>query len=479
MTPPLFRKEAMERLSSPDQLDQLLTVTTTRGWLALVALAVVLAAALLWGIFGSVSTRVAGEGLILVRQGVFSVCAQSAGRVGTVPVKEGDRVAAGTVVATLYSDAVEKKVEELASRLELRRRQQSRDLAADRALLQAFAQLVQSQKQSLEADLGGASEAYNAFLKSAREQHATLRQRAANETTKGEWLAKKLANQEELYRDNLITLQTLHGTRQAILDTQTEARRLGDESGKLTLQEEEKRRSLDERRREAATETRRLDDELRQRKAALDETARRAEGETQTLEAALEREKNSRHSLTRLTAPRPGTIVKLEVKSGAIVSPGERMVLLEEARGASPRGGESVRDVVVYVAAGEGKRLRPGMEVHVIPATVKAEEYGVLLGTVSSVSAFPVSSHAMMSVLENPELVQSLLKNGPLFEVWLDLQEDPASPSGFRWSSRRGPPLSLQAGTPAVANIVVGRHTPLSLVLPLFRDALFGREGAR
>ena len=40
---PLFRQSALERLSSPEQLDQLLQVTTSRGWLALVGVIALLA----------------------------------------------------------------------------------------------------------------------------------------------------------------------------------------------------------------------------------------------------------------------------------------------------------------------------------------------------------------------------------------------------------------------------------------------------
>src|SRR5262249_6294354 len=46
-----FRKTALDRLSSSEQLDRLLQVTSPRGWIALVGLGLLLAASLLWGIF--------------------------------------------------------------------------------------------------------------------------------------------------------------------------------------------------------------------------------------------------------------------------------------------------------------------------------------------------------------------------------------------------------------------------------------------
>ena len=54
----LFRKAALERLSSPEQLDQLMQITNSKGWVALIALAAILVAALLWAIFGRIPTSV-------------------------------------------------------------------------------------------------------------------------------------------------------------------------------------------------------------------------------------------------------------------------------------------------------------------------------------------------------------------------------------------------------------------------------------
>jgi HlyD family secretion protein len=41
----LFRQEAMDKTLSPDELDRLMRVTSPRGWLALIALLALVAAA--------------------------------------------------------------------------------------------------------------------------------------------------------------------------------------------------------------------------------------------------------------------------------------------------------------------------------------------------------------------------------------------------------------------------------------------------
>ena len=47
----LFRKVALERLSSPEQLDKAITVSSPVSWLALIGVTVIIAAGILWLVF--------------------------------------------------------------------------------------------------------------------------------------------------------------------------------------------------------------------------------------------------------------------------------------------------------------------------------------------------------------------------------------------------------------------------------------------
>jgi len=62
---PIFRKAALEKAASPEQLDQLMQVTTPKGWLALLGLAGLLLAALLWSLFASVQLTAPGRGMLV------------------------------------------------------------------------------------------------------------------------------------------------------------------------------------------------------------------------------------------------------------------------------------------------------------------------------------------------------------------------------------------------------------------------------
>jgi Biotin-lipoyl like len=86
----IFRKVALDRLASPEQLDLLMQVTTPRGWIALAGLGLLLLAALAWGIFGSVATTVEGQGILVQPEGVKTIVAARPGVVARILVQVGD-----------------------------------------------------------------------------------------------------------------------------------------------------------------------------------------------------------------------------------------------------------------------------------------------------------------------------------------------------------------------------------------------------
>lgn len=61
----IFRKEALERLSSPEQLDQLMQIVTPRSWLPLAALGGLLGVGLIWSFVGKIPVTTTGRGAIV------------------------------------------------------------------------------------------------------------------------------------------------------------------------------------------------------------------------------------------------------------------------------------------------------------------------------------------------------------------------------------------------------------------------------
>lgn len=70
-TTPLFRKTALNRLSDPEQLDQLLTVARPADWITYCALMTLVLSGLAWSVLGTVATRVAGSGILVSEGGAI------------------------------------------------------------------------------------------------------------------------------------------------------------------------------------------------------------------------------------------------------------------------------------------------------------------------------------------------------------------------------------------------------------------------
>jgi multidrug efflux pump subunit AcrA (membrane-fusion protein) len=100
----IFRKEALQRLSSPERLDQLMHVVSPHDWLVLGTVLVLLGLALTWAGVGRLSTTVAGRGVLIRPRKVVEWQAPAAGRLATLTVSVGDVVQKGAVLGTIDHD---------------------------------------------------------------------------------------------------------------------------------------------------------------------------------------------------------------------------------------------------------------------------------------------------------------------------------------------------------------------------------------
>jgi HlyD family secretion protein len=64
------------------------------------------------------------------------------------------------------------------------------------------------------------------------------------------------------------------------------------------------------------------------------------------------------------------------------------------------------------------------------------------------------------------------MAGGPLIQVDVALEHDPATPTGYRWSSSRGPNLEISSGTLTSGGVIVKKDRPISLVIPTLREKL-------
>ena len=74
----IFRKEAVDRVASPEQLNDYIHVTSPAIWMALAGIICILVGFIVWGIFGNVYSTVDGAGI--VRSGNLTVYIKTSDR---------------------------------------------------------------------------------------------------------------------------------------------------------------------------------------------------------------------------------------------------------------------------------------------------------------------------------------------------------------------------------------------------------------
>ncbi|MGE0043533.1 MAG: NHLP bacteriocin system secretion protein [Vicinamibacterales bacterium] len=413
----IFRQVALDRLSSPEQLDTLMQVTSPRSWIALAGLGLLLAAVVTWSIVGTIPTKVQAQGVLIRPGGIFDVYAPGSGQIAELLVAEDATVAVDQVIARIAQPALEL---EIASA-----RKQLAELRAQQQVLERFA----SRDLSLRSDSDLARQAKLKDTIAFAEQRLTS-------------LREQLTSEEALLDRGLITRQTLLQTRQAIYATEDLLEGARNDLKQLPIVELTTR---------SQSEQNILQGELR---------INQAERQLEQLEQRL-----AEASLVK--SPYAGRVIEIKRDEGAIVGVGTALVSLELT------GKEShVLQVIAYLPSSQGKDVQEGMTVQVSPTTAPREEYGFLTGAVSFVSDFPATPDGMLRVLGNPTLVQGLAAGGPPFAAYIDLDTDPASVSGYHWSSFKGNEVPVNSGMMCVVSITVRERRPIEMVIPMLQQAL-------
>ena len=410
----IFRKAALERLSSPEQLDYLMSVTSPVGWLALSALAGVLFLIVLWGFLGRIPDTVSGSGILIRGGAVYDVSAGSDGFITQVLVKTGDQVKAGQVVAKMSQSQLELKIKSSQAQLkvlqgqdaDMTSREDKNDAAAladykkqDQALLDAIA----SYKVQIEAD-------------------------QKEFETKESLLQKGLTTQAEVNKAR----DALYGVKGQVADTQVKESQIGTDEIKLARDTQTSRNA---RLKEINSTKLQLQEYIAERDAGV-----------------------------QVVCNYSGRVIEKLVERGSPVVAKDRVITVEAE--------DAPMLAVIYVPAGEGKKVLPNQEIRVSPSTVKAEEYGFILGKVTNVSYFPSTPEGMKVVLRNEELVKDLSTTGAPIEITGDLYQDRSTKSGYRWSSSQGPSTGIFSGTLAQASIVVDQKPPIDFVIPKIKEIL-------
>lgn len=407
-----FRAVALQRAASPEQLDHLVRITRPLDWIIIFVICLALTAAVTWGIVGRVPTRAAGEGILISGGGrVVEAASAAAGQLATISVSVGDHVAQGQPIAEIIQTDIQQRY---AGAVEIFREKERQ-----------HADLVENTRREL------ASKSYN-FAK----LEAAFNQVIKATEQRVEFLKVDVKNLEDLMAKGLTTRRTLDERRREFTDAQQRKEDTQNEILKLRSQQTDLET---QRERETQTSEFALNDARRQMEAA----------------AGLLNQN------TQVISPIEGRVLEVKVSAGAVLAVGTPVVAIESE-------GQKL-EALIYIPAERGKNVKVGMPVRIEPSTVKREEFGTMVGTVVTISDFPITPQGMSAVLHNDSLVSRFSKEGAAYAATVSLDQDSATVSGYRWAVGNGPPIRLTSGTLTRAEITTRRQRPLDLVVPLFR----------
>jgi len=97
----LFRKVSIDRLSSPEQLDQSLIVITPKSWILLLASALIAAVIILWLFYGVIPVKLSGSGIIIGKKGIYGIQHLASGMIDDLVVDNGQLVRKGDLIGII------------------------------------------------------------------------------------------------------------------------------------------------------------------------------------------------------------------------------------------------------------------------------------------------------------------------------------------------------------------------------------------
>lgn len=410
----LFTKASLEKLSTPEQLDILMEVTSPMSWISLITTGFLLLMGILWGIFGSIPIRVDGKGILILGGSLIDIEAGNSGRISEILVKPGDILQPGAPIATVgQSKLVEDIANEKAALKDLEDKQ-VRDSQNEKDSFKLTQDALANEKKSIEGQ-----------LKSSASQILSFRQ--------------QLATRKASFAQGLITQADVIAAETQLNQAINSEKALQTRLQSIPAEEARAKQSAE------ASESSRIN--------AIAEARRRIS----SLEGQL-------ISSSRILSTHAGRIIEMTVARGDLVTPQTRIVSLEPL--------DAKLTGIIYINSGEGKKASPDMEVRLSPSTVKAEEYGFMKGRVRTVSTYPATPDGIMRTLRNESLVKELSGGSAPLEVVVDLSEETKNTSGYQWSSPNGPPVGIFGGTMCTASIIIDKRQPISYVIPLVKEKL-------
>lgn len=466
----IFRSEALDQLSSPEQLDQLLQVVSRKSWLPLLGMAAVIIMALIWSVAGTIPITVEGAGQLHYKDSLRSLPSPAAGQIASLGLAVDEEIEMGQQLGRIDQPDLLQHLEQENVR---------RDVLVD-----GFTKLLKLREKKREGEKKLNDKNRHRLekrIKSTRDRASNLKQRSSEyflelEKTLAEATAERDALGKML-KDHHEKFKRLLAKGDAKPSEELDARRdlmeykAASDDLKLRIQQIELSRiesdSLYERQMELVAE-------LESEKQALDvaeQTSKQLFEEFKVdsglsiskAEGNIKRIKDQLSTEGQVSSVWAGRVIEVTGTKGQFVEEGQRLATIR----VEIKDGALI--AYAYFDVEDGKKIDEDDVAHVTPTTVKRERFGSIIGTVRFVSDYPVTTEAVAINVGNAEVARRLTAGGDKIEVTVELKRSTTG-EGFEWTSGKDPEIDISAGMNVTVRINVEERTPISFVIPILRQ---------
>ena len=466
----IFRAEALEQLNSPEQLEQLLKVTDRKAWISLITIAVLLISAIVWSLIGQIPMTVDGVGILIYPRQVVPFQSPASGQVAVLNVQVGDSIREGDIIGTIDQPSITSQLKAEQERLaELTaRNEQVADLSGRRGEMEKEA--IARQREMLESRIVSTREAADLQLENSKTFMQSQLQNVDNVLATQRTLEANLRERYQtflqLQKEGLSSNDIVLNAKQRLIDNQVKTselklRRQEIELGGLQADEAYSAQMSKVAEMEAQLQELTIqENQLVQR--GLESTSDR-ELQMQATRSKIEQLQESLNIQGTIISEHTGKILELTMREGQIVQAGSRIGSIETTSDEDELLG------LAYLRVGDGKKVKPGMDIRISPSTVERERHGSIEAVVAEVTPFPVTSDAVATVIGSREIARELMQNTTKIQITSTLKMDEKSVSGFKWTSGTGPPDTITAGTTAAIRATIEYRRPITFAIPLLR----------
>lgn len=403
---PIFRDEALAYISTPNDVNKIITVIGSGTWLLIFVFVLGMIMGLGWLFWGSIPITLQGQGILIPKGGIFKTVSSPEGfnTIKDLMVKTGQFVEKDQIIAILDNPEISKTIDVRKGYItELRKKRD--DLAKE-----------------AETSMKEKKENYE-------KQKKIIEESLKNKKEYGKHLDANLEKQRRL-------LEKGYAKHQTVLDAESQLNALKEENlrSKDRLAQLEKELMVDQ---ESWTH--------REREISL-----KLSDEERALNDLITRQETSK----TIRSPLKGKVISVHHKVRDNVPANEPLVTVSQ-------GDETLLEALIYLNPLEGKEVKVGMKVYMIPTHLEKEHVGYVQGEVIDISPYPETARSLMSTLQNEELVKKFTETSPPISARVKITKDPLK-------DKESPieHFKLSPGTWIYGRVIVERRSPFAIIIP-------------